>query len=54
MKEKLKKERIKDWGRCYGQEDERNAENGARVEKKQLSEDLCYKRNKRIIGFHLF
>jgi hypothetical protein len=39
---------------CYGYENERNMENGARVEKKQLSEDLYYKRNKRTIGFHLF
>jgi hypothetical protein len=29
-------------------------ENGARIEKIQLTGDLYYKRNKRTIGFHLF
>ena len=30
-----------DRARCYGYENARNAGNGAMVEKKQLSEDLC-------------
>ena len=40
--------------RCYGYESARNAENGVTVEKKQLSKDLYYKRNKRTINFIYF
>ena len=40
--------------RCYGYERSRNAENGVTVEKKQLLEDLYYKRNKRTINFIYF
>ena len=40
--------------RCYGYESTRNAENGVMVGKKQLSEDLYYKRNKRTINFIYF
>ena len=40
--------------RCYGYESARNVENGVSVEKKQLSEDLYYKRNKRTINFIYF
>ena len=40
--------------RCYDYESARNAENGVTVEKKQLSEDLYYKRNKRTINFIYF
>jgi hypothetical protein len=54
MKEKLKKSILKNRAHCYGQEGARNKENGARVEKKQISEDLCYKINKRTICFYLF
>jgi hypothetical protein len=32
----------------------KNMENGARVEKKQLSEDLCYKETKETISFIYF
>jgi hypothetical protein len=53
-KRKALKECTKDRAHCYGHESERNVENGARVEKIQLSEDLYYKRNKRTIGFYLF
>jgi len=40
--------------RCYGYESARNAENRVTVEKKQLSKDLYYKRNKRTINFIYF
>ena len=40
--------------RCYGYASARNAENGAMVEKIQLSKDLYYKRNKRTINFIYF
>jgi hypothetical protein len=50
----LKKSVLKDRAHCYGQEGARNTENGATIEKKQLSEDLCYKRDKRTISFIYF
>jgi hypothetical protein len=53
-KEKLNKSIQKDRARCYGHESARNAENGGTVEKKQLSEDLCYKREQRNYKLHLF
>ena len=40
--------------RCYGYESARNTENGATVEKKQLPEDLCYKRKQKNYKFYLF
>ena len=40
--------------RCYGYERARNAKNRVTVEKKQLLEDLYYKRNKRTINFIYF
>jgi hypothetical protein len=52
MKTKLKKSVLEDRARCYGHENARNAEDGATVEKKQLSEDLYYK--KRTISFIYF
>ena len=44
----LKKNVQKDRARCYGYENARNAENVARVEKKRLSKDLCYKETKEL------
>ena len=44
----LKKNVQKDRARCYGYENARNAENEATVERKQLSEDLCYKETKEL------
>ena len=37
-----------DRARYYDYENARNAENKATVEKKQLSEDLCYKETKEL------
>jgi hypothetical protein len=54
QKKSFKRVHKKDRAHCYGQKGARNTDNGARVEKKQLSEDLYYKRNKTTIGFHLF
>jgi hypothetical protein len=54
MKESLKKSVLKDRAHCYGQEGARNTENEATIEKRQLSEDLCYKRDKRTISFIYF
>jgi hypothetical protein len=53
-KERLKKNALKDRARCYGYESARNTENGERVEKKQLSEDLHYKRKQKNYELHLF
>jgi hypothetical protein len=53
-KRKASKECTKGLARCYGHESARNTENGARVEKKHLSEDLCYKREQINYKLHLF
>jgi hypothetical protein len=53
-KEKLNKSVQKDRACCYGHESIRNAENGGTFENKQLSEDLCYKREQRNYMLHLF
>jgi hypothetical protein len=53
-KRKALKECKKDRAHCYGHENARNAENGAMVEKKQLSEGSCYKREQRNYKLYLF
>jgi hypothetical protein len=51
IKGKLKKSILKERAPCYGHVNERNTENGARVEKKQLSKDLSYRRKQTTINF---
>jgi hypothetical protein len=53
-KGKLKKSIPRDRALCYGHKSARNIEDGATVEKKQLSEGLCYKREQRNHKLHSF
>jgi len=52
-KKKLKNA-LKDRARCYGHVSARNRENGATVETKLISKDLCFKRKQKIISLIYF